>query len=69
VKDARWDLADEVMPQIAELLKGPKQSLAKLERKQLRSNQKVFHCLRRPWLILGLFTSCEIVAEASAAKT
>jgi len=41
VKDAQRDLADEVMPQIAELLKRAEQSLAKLERKQFALKSKV----------------------------
>ena len=42
MKDAQRDLADEVMPQIAELLKRAQQSLAKLERKQFALKSKVF---------------------------
>jgi hypothetical protein len=53
VKDAQQDLADEVTPQIAELLKRAEQSLAKLERKQFALKSKVFGFLTRPWLILG----------------
>jgi hypothetical protein len=40
VKDAQQDLADEVTPQIAELLKRAEQSLAKLERKQFTLKSK-----------------------------
>ena len=41
VKDAQKDLADEVTPQIAELLKRAEQSLAKLERKKFALKSKV----------------------------
>jgi len=41
VKEAQRDLADEVTPQISELLKRAEQSLAKLERKQMTLKSKV----------------------------
>jgi hypothetical protein len=45
VKEAQRDLADEVTPQISELLKRAEQSLAKLERKQFTLKSKVPPCL------------------------
>ena len=41
MKEAQRDLADEVTPQISELLKRAEQSLAKLERKQMTLKSKV----------------------------
>ena len=41
MKDAQKDLADEITPQISELLKRAEQSLAKLERKQFALKSKV----------------------------
>lgn len=41
VQDAQKDLADEITPQIAELLKRAEQSLARLERKQFALKSKV----------------------------
>jgi len=41
VKEAQTDLADEVTPQITELLKRAEQSLSKLERKQFALKSKV----------------------------
>ena len=45
VKDAQKDLADEITPQISELLKRAEQSLAKLERKQFALKSKVIQSL------------------------
>jgi hypothetical protein len=42
VKDAQTNLADEVTPQISELLKRAEQSLAKLERKQFALKSKAW---------------------------
>jgi len=41
VNEAQTDLADEVTPQITELLKRAEQSLSKLERKQFALKSKV----------------------------
>ena len=53
VKEAQRDLADEVTPQISELLKRAEQSLAKLERKQFTLKSKV--------PLVSHFTYCNLV--------
>ena len=77
MKEAQTDLADEVTPQISELLKRAEQSLAKLERKQFSLKSKVHHppyplSLNIPLdelLMIGRLTGCEVGPETDEAET
>ena len=71
VKDAQKDLADEITPQISELLKRAEQSLAKLERKQFALKSKVTASLSLSvaMLIVGGLTKCTFITKANAFES
>ena len=68
VNEAQTDLADEVTPQITELLKRAEQSLSKLERKQFALKSKVC-VLFGTTLSIGGLASRATITETDKTET
>jgi Spc19 len=67
VTDAQKDLAEEITPQITELLKRAEQSLARLERKQYALKSKVRDALRGT--DVGGVAEREVSAETASVES